>query len=117
MIGNMKDFYEKAHKAIYTEGPTFVNVLTPCPRGWQYRTEQLAEICKLAADTCIWPLYEVENGEYRVTYIPKKKLPVEDFLKPQGRFKHIFKPGNEWIIEAIQKDVDEKWDALLDKCR
>ena len=117
MIGNMKDFYEKAHKAIYTEGPTFVNVLTPCPRGWQYRTDQLAEICKLAADTCIWPLYEVENGEYRVTYIPKKKLPVEEFLKPQGRFKHIFKPGNEWIIEAIQRDVDEKWEALLDKCR
>ena len=56
LLGNFKDFHEKAHKAIYTEGPTFVNVLTPCPRGWQYPAELLPEICKAAVDTCIWPL-------------------------------------------------------------
>ena len=74
-------------------------MLCPCPRGWQYSAELLPEICRLAVDTCIWPLYEVENGEYHLTYMPKKKLPVEEFMKLQGRFRHCFKPGNEWTIE------------------
>lgn len=117
LIGNLRDFHEKAHKAIYTEGPTFVNVLSPCPRGWQYPAELLPEICRLAVDTCVWPLYEVENGEYHMSYIPKKKLPVEEFMRLQGRFRHCFKPGNEWTLEAAQKDVDEKWEALLNKCK
>ena len=116
-LGNFKDFHEKAHKAIYTEGPTFVNVLCPCPRGWQYPAELLPEICRMAVDTCVWPLYEVEEGEYHLTYMPKKKLPVEEFMKLQGRFRHCFKPGNEWTIEAAQKYVDEKWEALLAKCK
>ncbi len=116
-IGNFKDFHQKAHTAIYTEGPTFVNVLCPCPRGWGYPAEMLKEICQLAVDTCVWPLYEVENGQYRLTYMPKKKLPVEEFMRPQARFKHCFKPGNEWTIEEAQKYVDEKWEALLAKCK
>ena len=116
MIGTFQDFHEKAHKAIYTEGPTFVNVLTPCPRGWQYSPEILPQICKTAVDTCIWPLYEVEEGEYHLTYKPKNKLPVEEFMKLQGRFKHCFAPGNEWTIEEAQKYVDRKWEELLEKC-
>jgi len=117
MIGTLKDFHEKAHKAIYTEGPTFVNVLTPCPRGWGYPAEILPQICKMAVETCIWPLYEVVEGEYRLNYEPKKKLPVEEFMKLQNRFKHCFKPGNEWTIEAAQEYVDKKWETLLEKCK
>ncbi len=116
-LGNFKDFDEKAHKAIYTEGPTFVNVLCPCPRGWRYSAELLPQICKLAVDTCIWPLYEVVEGEYHLTYMPKKKLPVEEFMRLQGRFAHCFKPGNEWTIEEAQKYVDEKWEKLLALCK
>ncbi len=115
-IGNFKDLHEKAEKAIYTEGPAFMNVLAPCPRGWRYETEDLMQICKLAVDTCFWPLFEVINGEWKLSYKPKKKLPVEDYLRPQGRFKHLFKPGNEHLIEDIQKEVDRKWEALLRKC-
>ena len=110
---NFKDLYEKAEKAIYTEGPTFLNVLAPCPRGWGYPTEDLMTINKLAVETCYWPLYEIENGKYKINYKPAKKLPVEEFLKPQRRFKHLFKPGNEWMIEEIQKEVDKRWEALL----
>ncbi len=117
LFGNLKDFSEKAHRAIYTEGPTFVNVLTPCPRGWGYPQEDLITICKAAIDTCVWPLYEVVDGEYRLTYEPKKKLPVEDFMKLQTRFAHCFKQGNEWTIEAAQKYVDKKWEDLLSKCK
>ena len=115
-IGNMRDLHEKAHKAIYTEGPAFVNVMSPCPRGWQYPAQDLAKICKIAVDTCIWPMYEVIEGEYRLNYEPKKKLPVEEFMKLQGRFAHCFKPGNEWTIEAAQEYVDRKWEILKAKC-
>lgn len=113
IFGNMKDLYEKSEKAIYTEGPTFVNVLSPCPRGWGYNTEDLQLISKLAIDTCFWPLYEVENGKYKITYKPAKKLPVEEFLKPQKRFRHMFKEGNEWMIKSFQEEVDKKWNYLL----
>ena len=115
-LGNFKDFHEKAHRAIYTEGPAFVNVMSPCPRGWQYPTEMLPEICKMAVETCVWPLYEIIDGEWHLNYMPKKKLPVEEFMKLQGRFKHCFKPGNEWTIEAAQQYVDEKWEKLLARC-
>ena len=111
---NFKDLYEKAEKAIYTKGPAFLNVMAPCPRGWGYPTDMLMEINKLAIDTCYWPLYEVENGKYTITYKPAKKLPVEEFLKPQKRFKHLFKPGNEWMIKEIQDLVDSRWQELLD---
>ena len=113
-ITNFKDLYEKAEKAIYTEGPCFLNVLAPCPRGWGYNTEDLMDINKLAVETCYWPLYEVIDGVYKITYKPAKKQPIENFLKPQKRFKHMFKPGNEWMIEEFQKEVDARWQELLD---
>ena len=116
-IGNFKDLHEKARKAIYTEGPCFLNILSPCPRGWRYETEDLAEICQLAVDTCAWPMYEIIDGTWNLTYEPKKKLPIEEFLKKQGRFKHMFRKGNEWMIEETQKYVDEQWEKLLSRCR
>ena len=112
LIGNLKDLYEKSEKAIYTEGPTYMSVLSPCPRGWGYPTEDLQTISKLAVDTCFWPLYEVENGKYKITYKPAKKVPVEEFLRLQKRFKHLFLKGNEWMIKEIQDEVDKKWDYL-----
>ena len=111
---NFKDLYEKAEKAIYTKGAKFLNVLAPCPRGWGYPTEDLMKLNKLAVETCYWPLYEVVDGVYHITYKPAKKLPIEEFLKPQKRFRHMFKPGNEWMIEEFQKLVDERWQELLD---
>ena len=115
-LGNFRDLHEKAKKAIYTEGPCFLNVMSPCPRGWVYPTEDMAEICRLAVDTCVWPMYEVENGVWRLTYEPREKLPVTAFLEKQGRFKHMFKPENEWMLESAQEYVDEQWNKLLKKC-
>ena len=112
---NFKDLYEKAEKAIYTKGAKFMNVLAPCPRGWGYPTEDLMEINKLAVETCYWPLYEVENGIYHINYKPTEKKPVAEFLKTQKRFRHMFKEGNEWMIEEFQKEVDKRWQELLDK--
>jgi pyruvate ferredoxin oxidoreductase beta subunit len=112
-FGNFKDITEKAEKAIYTKGAAFLNVLAPCPRGWRYDTPELMNIIKLAIDTCFWPCYEVVDGKYNITYKPKEKLPVTEFLKTQGRFKHLFKKGNEHLLEEIQKDVDKRWEELL----
>ena len=112
-VNNFKDLYEKAEKAIYTEGPAFLNVFSPCPRGWGYKTDDLMVINKLAMETCYWPMYEVIDGKYKINYKPKQKKPIEEFLKPQKRFKHMFKPGNEWMIEEFQKEVDARWEALL----
>jgi len=75
-IGNMKDLYEKSEKAIYTKGPCFLNVLSPCPRGWRYNTSDLMEINRLAADTCFWPLYEVIDGRYIQLYCMNKNQRV-----------------------------------------
>jgi len=114
---NMEDLHTKARKAIYTEGPCFLNVLSPCPRGWRYPEAEIQEICRLAVETCVWPLYEIIEGKYQLSYEPKKKQPVTEFLQKQGRFSHMFKPGNEWMIDEAQQYVDEKWEKLLSKCR
>ena len=115
-LNDFRDLHEKARKAIYTEGPCFLNVLAPCPRGWRYEAEDLAEICRLAVDTCVWPLYEIEGGVWRLTYEPRRKLPVEEFLSKQGRFRHMFRKGNEWMILKTQEYVDEQWEKLLQRC-
>lgn len=115
-VGNFKDLYLKSEKAIYTEGPSFLNIMAPCPRGWRYNTEDLMEICRLGVETCYWPLFEVVDGKWILNYEPKKKLPVEDFLRPQGRFKHLFKKGNEHLLESFQNEVDKRWNELLEKC-
>ena len=115
-IGNMKDLYTKSERAIYTKGAAFLNVLAPCPRGWRYDAPQIIEICKLAVETCYWPLFEVIDGKWILNYQPKNKLPLEEFLKKQGRFKHLFKAGNEHLIEALEQEVDRRWEELLNRC-
>ena len=71
------ELYWNLDKAIYTEGPCFLNILSPCPRGWRYETEDLAEICQLAVDTCVWPLYEIEDG-MPILYYGKALLPMQE---------------------------------------
>ena len=69
-LGNFRDLHEKAHKAIYTPGACFLNVMAPCPRGWRFQAQDMAQICRLAVDTCVWPLYEVVEGDWHLTYMP-----------------------------------------------
>lgn len=115
-IKNLKDLHTKSERAIYTKGAAFLNVMAPCPRGWRYPAENIMEVCKMAVETCYWPLFEVIEGKWILNYKPKEKLPVEEFLRLQGRFKHLFKPGNEYLIEAFQREVDRRWEELLIKC-
>ncbi|MFP4250291.1 MAG: thiamine pyrophosphate-dependent enzyme [Armatimonadota bacterium] len=114
--GRWNDITRKAEKAFEIAGPKFMNVLTPCPLGWGHEGGLTPEISQLAADTCIWPLYEVEYGEYKINYKPKEKKPIEAFLEPQARFRHLFKSDQgEEMRKAVQEWVDWKWDQLLKK--
>lgn len=115
-IGNFKDLYTKAEKAIYTEGPAFLNVMSPCPRGWGYEASELMNICKMAVETCYWPLFEVVDGKWILNYAPKNKMPIEEFLRPQRRFKHLFKKGNEELIGFFQAEIDKRWEELRNRC-
>jgi pyruvate ferredoxin oxidoreductase beta subunit len=106
------DLMKKVRKAFEIKGPKFMNIISPCNRGWRSKTDDAIALSRLAVETCFWPLYEVENGVTRITFTPKEKKPVEEFLKPQGRFKHMFAPGNEWMVERLQEEVDRNWEEL-----
>ncbi|MFC1963180.1 thiamine pyrophosphate-dependent enzyme [Chloroflexota bacterium] len=101
------DLDKKVKRALSIRGPRYLQIHVPCPLGWQHDTSQTIEIAKLAVNSGLYPLFEVENGELvRVRKIAKKAL-VEDYLKPQGRFKHLFeKEGGRQEIEQIQKIAD-----------
>jgi len=107
-----RDMVIKAQKALTVEGPAFLNVIAPCPRGWRARPEETIDLARLAVDSCYWPLYEVDNGEWKITYNPRERKPVSEWLKRQGRFRHLFREENEHILEELQKEVDRNWERL-----
>jgi len=106
------DLMKKVRKALDINGPKFMNIMAPCNRGWRTRTDDAIALSRLAVESCYWPLYEIENGIPRITFKPREKKPVVDFLKPQGRFKHLFKPENEGLLAKIQEDIDREWEKL-----
>lgn len=110
-----RDLMKKARKAIEIDGPAFLNIMAPCNRGWRTKTDDAIAMSKLAVETCYWPLYEIENGKLKVTVKPKEKKPLEEFLKPQGRFKHMFSPGNEPLLKLLQEDISKEWNRLLEE--
>lgn len=115
VVGNWRDLTSKVEKALSMEGPKFINVFQPCRLGWAYPPELTCDIGRLAADTCSWPLYEVIGGQYRITYKPKEKKPILEWIKAQGRFRHLLKPENKSLLDDIQRNVDKNWEDLLKK--
>lgn len=117
-IHNYNDVIKKATKAFDIKGPAFMNMLTPCVPGWVYPPEKTIEISKLATQTCFWPLFEIENGKYTLNYDPgERKLPITEWIKTQRRFRHLFKKGNEHLIEQMQQHVDKEWENLKNLCK
>ena len=110
---NWSDLMKKVKKALAITGPKFMNIISPCNRGWRSGTNDSIQLSRLAVETCYWPLFEIEDGVTRVTVKPKEKKPLTDFLKPQGRFKHLFAPGNEHLLQHAQEYVDKYWEKLL----
>ncbi|RLI26268.1 pyruvate synthase subunit beta [Candidatus Bathyarchaeota archaeon] len=115
-IAYWNDLITKVRKALEVEGPTVLHVLAPCPLGWRFDPSKTVEISRLAVQTRYFPLYEVENGVYKLSVKVSRPKPVEEFLRPQRRFRHLFTPENRHIIEEIQKNIDEGWERLLKRC-
>ena len=116
-IGYLTDAYRKIKRAIETKGPTFVNLLATCPTGWRSPTEKSIEIARLAVETGIYPLYEIIEGRHVINR-PKNVSdlkPVEDYLKIQGRFRHLFRPEkNEKAINFIRERVKSNLELLIE---
>ena len=107
-----RDLMQKVQRALDADGPSFINVIQPCIPGWKIEPNLGIEMARLAVETAYWPLYEVVEGAYRITVKPKAKKPLEDWLKPQGRFKHLFKPEYKERLEELKRQVDKRWERL-----
>ncbi|MEK6976844.1 MAG: pyruvate synthase subunit PorB [Candidatus Hydrothermarchaeota archaeon] len=103
------DFMEKVRKAVSTKGPAYVHVHATCPLGWGIESDKSIEVARLAVDTGMWVLYEIDHGVGKVTYTPTKKRPVRDYLKVQKRFRHL----TDDMVAKIQQDVDAKWGEIF----
>jgi pyruvate ferredoxin oxidoreductase beta subunit len=111
-----KDLMTKARKGMAVDGPAFLSVLAPCNRGWRIDTSDGVKAAELAVETCFWPLFEVEDGKWSLSYKPKQKLPVVEWLKTEGRFQHLFRDERDDVLEAFQHEVDQRWEQLLKLC-
>jgi len=98
------DLINKVRKALNVQGPTFVHIHSPCPKGWKFDEAKTVEVARLAIDTGMWNCYEWENGEYRYQFKPKKYKPVGEYLKLQARFAHL----SDAHIAKLQAFVDAK---------
>jgi len=101
------DLVKKVEKALSKDGPAFINILSPCHRGWRYPMEDTIEIARLAVETCFWPLYECDEGTWSITHTPKEKLPLSEFTDRQGRFAHL-KEYPE-LLQSGQDEIDRRW--------
>lgn len=103
-----EDFIKKVEKAKKIKGLKFIHALSPCPPGWRTNPALSVEIARLAVDSRVFPLYEIENGKVHITR-KGKGLPLSEYLKVQGRFQHL----TEQEIAEMQKGVDDSWIMLL----
>jgi len=112
---NPADLAMKAKKAFEMSGPRFLNVLSPCITNWKFSPQDAFTVSKLALETRYWPLYEIENGRYKLNYEPAKRVPIDDFLKLQKRFAHLFTAQNRHAIAELQANIDSEWEKLKKK--
>ena len=107
------DLARKIEKAMSMKGPRMLIALSPCPTGWDYDPQETVTVGKLAVKTGIWPLKEYVDGQVIHTKIPRERKPVEEYLKLQGRYKHLFEPeSNDELINEIQNKVDDYWSKV-----
>ena len=102
------DLIKKVEKAARVQGPAYVHILSICPTGWRIPPDKAIWIGRLAVESGVFPLYEVEQGKYRITLDVGELRPVKEYLKPQGRFRHL----TDDLIAKIQKRVTEEYNKL-----
>ena len=107
-VSNPLDYIKKLQKAASIPGPKFIDLLAPCPTGWGFDASKTVEVGELAVKTGAWPLYEVQDSRFTLSYSPAKLLPIREYLKTQRRFAGL----SEKTVQEIQAQVDKQW-ALL----
>jgi len=111
-IHNPVDLANKLAKGISHDGPAFLNVLSPCIPGWRIDPDMAVEVARSGVECCYWPLFEVEKGEYKLTYEPATKAPITDWIFMQGRFRHLKNPKWSYMVEELQQQVDREWERI-----
>lgn len=106
-ISYPEDFMKKVKKAAETKGPAYIHLNQPCTTGWGYDPSKTIELGRLAVETGSMALYEIINGEFKITYRPQVKKPIKDYLNAQKRFKHLSDEEKEKIQESISKQCVE----------
>jgi pyruvate ferredoxin oxidoreductase beta subunit len=110
------DLSRKVSAAVAVDGPSFLNVLTDCPVGWGHEPRLMPRVLKAALDSHYWPLYEVVDGRYVLSYEPDPPVPIADWLALQTRFAHLLQPDARPVLDRIQAQVDADWSDLLGRC-
>jgi pyruvate ferredoxin oxidoreductase beta subunit len=117
-----RDMLQKVRKGLEVEGPAFLHIFAPCPRGWRSDPAKTIEYTKLAVESCVFPVYEVVKGKYElstpsklIALAPQKKKPITEYLKGQGRYRHLFTPQGKHVVDEIQRWTDERWAKLQKK--
>lgn len=105
------DLMDKVKRAMAIPGPTYIQVLSPCPTGWRYPVDLSIRMGRLAVETGAFPLYEYENGKYKLSFDFPKLRPIRDYLAPQGRFRHL----RDAEVDQIQENIIREWQKLKDK--
>ncbi len=108
----LEDFRNKVSKAKQTKGFRLIMIDGPCPPGHKSEPEESISITRLAVESKLFPLFEVENRRYKVNYLPEKEIPITDCLKKQGRFKHLFNEENKFALKEIQDYTNSMWERL-----
>jgi pyruvate ferredoxin oxidoreductase beta subunit len=114
-IFDLHDLERKVEYAMTLRGARYIEVLVTCPLGWGSKPSDTIKIARLAAECGLFPMFEAEHGELVRSNKIRRQRPVEDYLRLQKRFAHVFKPGNEWELERLQQRADrniKRYDLL-----
>ena len=107
-IAYPKDLQDKIKKAMSIKGARYIHIHTPCPVGWGFDSSKTIEVGRLAVQTGMWILFEIEDGKFKKTYVPAELKSIEEYLKMQNRFKHL----KENEIKIIQDHINQTWKEL-----
>lgn len=116
-LGFHNDLISKVEKALKIKGPKFINILSTCVLGWGVEPRYSLKVSQLAVESKFWPLYEIENGVYKINYYPTKKVSLLDFFKLQKRYQHLTKKENKKLVEEIEKQIEMNWQKLEQKVK
>jgi pyruvate ferredoxin oxidoreductase beta subunit len=120
---HFSDYMMKVRRGMEADGPAVIHVMSPCHRSWRYPEELGMQMAKLAVDTCYHPLWEYDGATRTfslstpskvIAQKPERKLPIEKWLEPQGRFAHLFRPTRrDDLLADFQRQTDEDWAYIL----